>query len=197
MPILDPYLVYDSTTFPPVPGGGVSVTDLPGWQEQDGPERTVFEVISVADDVAGRPMERLRRTSATTFGADGQPLRRRIEILDTGATPLALQPGVACYYQLFSPVFSPTQALGYRDIATPGNAYGLNKTMYDMLPGVHQHFDAVLRPTTAGSDSVPEASVRASGQLRRLLDGGDARIVRRNRRCAVHPGRRGARRHAV
>lgn len=170
LPVPDPYLVYDSTTFPPVPGGGVSVTDLPGWQEQSGAERTVFEVISVADDLGSGPMERMRRTTATTFAADGRPLRRRIDILDTGATPLSLEPGVACYYQLFSPVFSPTQALSYRDIATPGAPHGLNKTMYDMLPGVHQQFDEVLRPTTAGSDSVPEASVRSSGQLRRLLD---------------------------
>ena len=74
----DPYLVYDSAAFPPIPGGGISVIDLPPWEERDGAERIVHEAISVAQDVGGQPLERMRRIVATTYGADGQPLRRRI-----------------------------------------------------------------------------------------------------------------------
>lgn len=165
----DPYLVYDSVAFPPVPGGGVTVTDLPSWETVADGQRTLHEIISVADDVGGRPLERLRRTVETVFGNNGHPLSRRIEILDTGAAPLALEPGVACYYQLFSPAFTATQVPAMRAIATPGTPFGLNKTLYDMLPGVHRQFDVVLRAPSAGSDSIPEAGAR-SGQLRRLLD---------------------------
>ncbi|SFK34163.1 hypothetical protein [Lysobacter sp. cf310] len=165
----DPYLVYDSAAFPPIPGGGISVIDLPAWEERDGAERIVFEAISVAQDIGGQPLERVRRIVATTYGADGQPLRRRIEIVDGGDAPLSLTPGDACYYQLFSAAFDPVEAQRYRAIATPAAPHGLNRTMYDLLPAVHRQFDVNLRPTTPGSEAIPEMAAR-SGQLRRLLD---------------------------
>ncbi|KRD78463.1 hypothetical protein [Lysobacter sp. Root983] len=165
----DPYLVYDSAAFPPTPGGGISVIDLPAWEERDGAERIVFEAISVAQDVGGQPLERVRRIVATSYGADGQPLRRRIEIVDGGDAPLSLTPGDACYYQLFSAAFDPVEAQRHRAIATPAAPHGLNRTMYDLLPAVHRQFDVNLRPTTPGSEAIPEMAAR-SGQLRRLLD---------------------------
>lgn len=165
----DPYLVYDSAAFPPTPGGGISVIDLPAWEERDGAERIVFEAICVAQDVGGQPLERVRRIVATTYGADGQPLRRRIEIVDGGDAPLSLTPGDACYYQLFSAAFDPVEAQRYRAIATPAAPHGLNRTMYDLLPAVHRQFDVNLRPATPGSEAIPEMAAR-SGQLRRLLD---------------------------
>ena len=36
----DPYLVYDSAAFPPIPGGGISVIDLPPWEVREGAERS-------------------------------------------------------------------------------------------------------------------------------------------------------------
>ncbi|WP_158549231.1 two-component regulator propeller domain-containing protein [Lysobacter silvisoli] len=165
----DPYLVYDSAAFPPIPGGGISVIDLPPWEVRDGAERTVHEAVSVAQDVGGEPLERMRRIVATTYGADGQPLRRRIEIVDGGSTPLSLTPGDACYYQLSSPVFDPVEAQRHRAIATPSAPHGLNRSMYDLLPAVHRQFDVNLRPVTPGSNAIPEMAAR-SGQLRRLLD---------------------------
>lgn len=165
----DPYLVYDSAAFPPIPGGGISVIDLPPWEERDGAERIVHEAISVAQDVGGQPLERMRRIVATTYGADGQPLRRRIEIVDGGDAPLSLTPGDACYYQLFSAAFDPVEAQRYRAIATPAAPHGLNRSMYDLLPAVHRQFDVNLRPVTPGSEAIPEMAAR-SGQLRRLLD---------------------------
>ena len=165
----DPYLVYDSAAFPPIPGGGTSVVDLPSWEEQRNGERIVHEAICVADEVGGQPIERLRRIVSTTYGADGQPMHRRIEIVDGGDAPLSLEPGVACYYHLASPAFAPADAARHRAVATPAAPHGLNRTMYDLLPSVHRQHDVQLRPATTGSDVVPEMAAR-SGQLRRLLD---------------------------
>lgn len=165
----DPYLVYDSAAFPPVPGGGISVIDLPPWEVSGSGDRTVHEAISVAQDIGGQPQERMRRVVATTYGADGQPVRRRIEIIDGGDAPLSLAPGEACYYQLSSPAFDPVEARRHRAIATPAAPHGLNRTMYDLLPSVHRQFDVNLRPVTPGSEAIPEMAAR-SGQLRRLLD---------------------------
>ena len=168
-PAPDPCLVYDSAAFPPAPAPGTSVTDLAPWEERDGDGRTVYEAVSVAQDVGGRMLERLRRIIATTYGADGHALWRSIEIIDGGESPLSLTPGDPCYYQLSSPAFDPVEARRHRAIATPAAPHGLNRVMYDLLPAVHRRFDVQERPATPGSDAIPEMAPR-SGQLRRLLD---------------------------
>lgn len=169
LPAPDPYLVYDSASFPPVPAPGLMVTELPLREDRADGLLTVTETTSVADDVGGRPLERLRRTLRTVYDADGQALQRQVEIIDSGSTPLSLEPGTACYYQLSSPVFTPLELAAQRAIATPGTPHGLNRTLYEMLPAVHRQFDVALRPATPGSDSIPEMAGR-SGQMRRLLD---------------------------
>lgn len=162
----DPFLVYDSTTFPP--GPPAVATDLPGWetQEEDG-RRTAWSVISVARPLAGRLVETARRTVATTFGPDGAALRQRVEVLDVGGTPGALVPRRTYYYQLFG---APLPEGGApRATATATEGYGLNKVLYDSLPEVYRRHDVVTRRPGPGSDTVPEASARG-GQLRRFLD---------------------------
>jgi hypothetical protein len=45
----DPYLVYDSTAFPPAPvAGGISITDLDSWEVIQNGQHTVFAPVSVA-----------------------------------------------------------------------------------------------------------------------------------------------------
>src|SRR6185436_14057723 len=45
---VDPFLVYDSGRFPPVPDAQTVVADLPGWQTRDAVSKTVVAVVSVA-----------------------------------------------------------------------------------------------------------------------------------------------------
>lgn len=170
LPAPDPYLVYDSHAFPPPPAPGQSITDLPPLEAWDDGLLRVTEAISVADDVGGRPLERMRRITCTAYDVDGQALWRRVEIVDGGSLPLSLVPGVACYYQLFSPALGPLDVPRVRGVATPGAPHGLNRAMYEQLPAVHRQFDVRLRPSGPGSDSIPEALSNASGQLRRLVD---------------------------
>ena len=162
----DPYLVYDSTTFPE--GPPAVATDLPGWEtrEADG-RRTLWSVISVARPLSGRMVETSRRTVATTFGPDGAALRQRVEVLDVGGVPGALMPRRTYYYQLFGAPLSEGETL--RATATATEGYGLNKVLYDSLPEVYRRHDVVTRLPGPGSDTVPEASARG-GQLRRFLD---------------------------
>ena len=167
----DPYLVYDSTTFPPAPGGGVSVTDLASWEVNTNGLRTVYEPVSVAIAVGGRNVEILRRTTATQYDSNGLAVSQRVEILETGKAPGDLQPSTVYYYQLFSLNLPVTgdDAQPYRSSAMVTDSYGLNRMLYNSLPEVYRRHDVQTRPSTTGSTSVPELST-ASGQLRRFID---------------------------
>ncbi len=167
----DPYVVYDSAAFPPAPAPATTVTDLPTREESIDGELHLVEAISVADDTGGGQwLERLRRTQRTVDDAEGLALRREVEIIDSGPTPLALEPGVACYYQLFSPLFGATDVARSRAVATPAAPHGLNRWMYDQLPAVHRQHDVRLRAPEPGTDFLPESTRGRFGQLRRLLD---------------------------
>ena len=168
----DPYLVYDSTTFPPAPiPGALTVTDLPSWQIAQNSSLTVFEPVSVAISVGGRLIEVLRRTIGTTYDASGTPVQQHVEILDTGQSPGALLASTVYYYQLFS-LNLPTSGADagpYRSSALVTDTYGLNRTLYESLPEIYRRHDVQTRPTTPGGDSVPEQASRF-GQLRRFTD---------------------------
>ncbi len=168
----DPYLVYDSTSFPPAPiPGALSVTDLPSWQKNWNGSLTVFEPVSVAVFAGGRMVEVLRRTIGTTYNSSGIPVQQRVEILDTGQYPGNLQANTTYYYQVFSlnlPASGDT-AQPYRSSAMVTDTYGLNRTLYDSLPEIYRRHDVQTRPITPGVDSVPEQAPRF-GQLRRFVD---------------------------
>ncbi len=167
----DPYLVYDSTTFPPAPGGGVTVTDLDSWEVNTNGSRTVYEPVSVAIAVGGRSVEILRRTTATQYDSNGLAVSQRVEILETGSAPGDLQPNTVYYYQLFSLNLPQAgdDAKPYRSSAMVTDSYGLNRMLYNSLPEVYRRHDVQTRPGATGSGSVPELST-ASGQLRRFID---------------------------
>jgi phage tail-like protein len=164
----DPYLVYDSATFPPAPLPAVlEVRDLPDRELVDDAQRVTERTITVADITAGQPREVLRRTVRTVFSPDRRALRQEVELLDVAG---ALAPGVPSYYELDSPEL-PTDAdrAAYRATATPGETYGLNRTLYELIPAIHRRHDTVRRRPDAGTGLVPEATA-GGGQLRRLID---------------------------
>jgi len=170
----DPYLLYASSAFPPASAPpALFVTELDGWNVRAASgEETVYEALSLARPVNGQPVEFLRVTTSTTFDISGLPVHRRVEVLDyggtTGAPNDSLTPGVMQYYQL-TRVGAPPGEPPLRAFASPGDSYGLNRSLYESLPEVYRRHDVTLRPTTAGSDSVPEMIGRV-GQLRRFLD---------------------------
>jgi len=169
--IADPWVVYDSATFPPAPDATVQVADLPGWETREGAERTVWASVTVARPVAGgRLLEVLRRTEATVYSAADTVLRRRVELLDNGPSAFSLEPGTTYYYQMWSPAFAAdADPWPHRATATPGDAFGLNRRLYDALPAVYKRHDVLTRTPSPGAETVPEASP-AAGQLRRFID---------------------------
>ena len=171
----DPFLVYDSNAFPPA---GATAADLPGWEERAGEFRIVYAVETVSRVVNGQAIETLRRTTATTLDDSGTPLKRHVEILDSGsfeegADPSAargLVPGKTYYYQIFSPLIAgETDVRRYRAVATAAQTHGMGRALYESLPNIHRRHDVQTRPPTPGAESVPEATPNA-GQLRRFMD---------------------------
>ncbi len=164
-------LVYNSALFPPAPAPGVYVSDLPGWQVSDNGRQKIYDAISVATDVGdGQKMEILRRTQATIYDAPGAPVARRVELIELGGAPGALKPGVAYYYQLFSPSLPPgADMTPYGAETLVGDSFALNRWLYDQLPAIYRRNDTKPGPGVAGAEYVPEA-VQRGGQLRRFVD---------------------------
>jgi phage tail-like protein len=168
----DPYLVYATQLFPPVPvPGALTVTDLDGWQKIIGGERFVFEPISVAIATGGRFVEILRCTTVNIYDLNGIGLRRRVDIIDVGPLPGALLANEVYYYQLFGQALpaSGDAAAPYRDTAMVTDSYGQNRALYNALPEIYRVHDVITGPTVPGVGSVPELAPNF-GQLRRFLD---------------------------
>jgi phage tail-like protein len=161
------FLVYSSTAFPP---SGTILSDLPGWEVREGDNRTVYFAESASRVVGGVAIEVLRRTTATTFDDLGNPLKRRIDILDCGDLRSGLLPDNTYYYQIFSPlVAAATDQRPYRSVATATDTHGMGRQIYESLPSIHRRHDVQTRPVIDEEIAIPEASPNA-GQLRRFLD---------------------------
>ncbi|MFL6120438.1 hypothetical protein [Actinophytocola sp.] len=166
----DPYLVYDSATFPPVPSATLAVADLPDRDRTDGAVRIREQTVTVAELTAAGPREVLRRTERTVFAADRVMLRREVELLDVGGPGGDLEPGVPYYYQLDSPALPDgPERDRFRITATPGEVHGNHRTLYELIPEVYRRHDTVTRLPDAGTGLLPEANT-AGGQLRRFMD---------------------------
>ena len=172
---IDPYTIYDSGAFPPP---GTQAAAVAGWESRDGVNRTVSSVDSAWVDTNGRRVEVLRRTTYTTFGPDGAPLRRRIEVLDSGSRDSRLEPQTTYYYRLAT-VWPGLKIAGDTDAAaTSTDVHGLGRRMYHMLPEIYRRYDVVTRPPTVGAESILEAAAGTEaqgrltrhGQLRRFMD---------------------------
>jgi phage tail-like protein len=160
----DPFLVYDSASFPPA-GTNVSEVDL-GETLAEG-RRTVTTVESVAGDGDGAPVEVLRRTRAVVFDAARNPVRLREEILDVHGRPEGLTPGTTYYYELAGPTL-PGDRDAYRGAATPTEVHRSGRLLYDQLPAILRRHDVTSAPARA-SGAIPEATPE-NGQLRRFVD---------------------------
>jgi phage tail-like protein len=171
----DPFLVYDSRAFPPA---GTTVAELVPWEERVDGGRVVTTVESATGELSGQPVEVLRRTTRTTFDAAGQPVRRRIEILDAGRLPGRLTPGTTYYYQLTAPERRETIDGAGRATATATEGYGLGRQLYEMLPAIHRRHDVVTHAALPATEGMLEAASRldgsgrrsGQGQLRRFVD---------------------------
>lgn len=163
----DATIVYDSTAFPPA---GTVLTEIPGWEVQEGELRRVTIVESAAQLFQGQAVEVRRRTVTTTFDLNHQVLAQHIELLDTGAVPGELFPGTTYYYQITSPVVAATENPAvYRATVTATDSYSLARKFYELIPSVYRRHDVRTRPITPGAETIPEAASR-SGQLRRFVD---------------------------
>lgn len=168
----DPFLLFDSAEFPPQ---GTVAGELPLRERFDEGRRVLTRVTSARRMVGGTAVEALRLTETTTWDAGGQLLSREVVLLDAGGTLGGLVPGTPYYYEISGAALptEPDVALR-RASATPGEAYALGRTMYEMLPAIHHRHDTLVRPAEEGADpavleAIPEALAR-SGQLRRFVD---------------------------
>lgn len=162
----DPFLVYDSSAFPP-PGTEVTEVDLGGRPPEAG-SRSVAAAESAAIAVEGRPAEVLRRTRTTIFDAAGTPTRRREEILDLHGRPFGLEPGTTYYYELTCAALPPLRDQDYRAVATPTEGHRTGRLLHESLPAIHRRHDVAKAPP-GDTGAIPEANGDA-GQLRRFLD---------------------------
>jgi hypothetical protein len=163
----DPYLVYDSVTFPPAPvPGTLEILDLPSWETVEDGLRGSASAISVIAISAGVRQEVLRLVQYLIYGGDGAPVRVRFELLDAGG----LEPRTPYYYEVDDGSAPTDEVIGlYRAMAVPGATHGLNRRFYEMLPEVYKRHDVRLLPPENEFPGVPEASP-AGGQLRRFVD---------------------------
>jgi phage tail-like protein len=169
----DPFLIYDSSAFPPP---NTTAHDLPGWEKREGDSRIVFTVETATRLINELPVEALRRTTATTLAANGTPLRRWVEILDSGNLPHGLVPSQTYYYQIFSPLIdAQTDKRQYLSVATATQTHGMGRAIYESLPHIYRRHDVQTRPLEPEESVIPKESgipeaASEAGQLRRFLD---------------------------
>jgi phage tail-like protein len=161
----DPFLVYDSTAFPPANANVVEI-DLGEAIEQD--VRTVTTAESVSGDVAGVAVEVLRRTRTVRFDANRNPTGYREEILDINGRAEGLDPGTTYYYELVGDALPTEDPDAFRGAATPTEVHRTGRMLYDLLPEIIRRHDVTKAPAW-DTGAVPEATV-GNGQLRRFVD---------------------------
>jgi phage tail-like protein len=170
----DPYLLYDSTAFPPPPvPGTLIVADLPDRDFLDGPLRIRERTTTVVEVIGGRNQEVLRRVVRVVYGPDRTAMRQEIELLDVGGLGTTLQPGETYYYELDSPILPPdTDRALFHVTAMPGEVHGLGRQLYQMIPEMYRRNDTVARVPDPATGLLPEAAAGPSGggQLRRMTD---------------------------
>lgn len=170
-PAGDEFVIFDTAAFP-VPARNVRVTPIDLGTTAEGAGYATTLVDSVARDDLGDSgwREVLRRTTTTSFSADGVALGQRVVVHDFGlgenAERAGLEPGVSYYYELR---WEQEGARKARDSARAGGAYGAGRVLYDQLPEVHRRHDTISRPDVRTAPGLLEAAPR-SGQLRRFLD---------------------------
>lgn len=163
----DPYLVYDSASFPPPPvPGSVSVVDLPGQDWFEGTERLIRRAVSVGAIAGQETREILREIRVSRYDGLGRLIEQRVELVDgTGLPELE-----TLYYELDDGSTPDAQELGrYRGTAVVGKLHGHNRHLWELIPQVYRSRDELRLPDAARIPGVPETRGNG-GQLRRFVD---------------------------
>jgi phage tail-like protein len=163
----DPFVLYDSSSFPPA-GDAARDLDL-GSGREDG-FRYTSSAISVARSIAGQLVEVQRLTLQRYVDDMNNPLRQHVQLLDHDLGETGLLPGTTYYYQLTTTLPGGGSPLVLTAVATAREFLGLGQTMYQSIPSVYRNPDVVTAQPLPGSDFVPEAMVRTTGQLSRFVD---------------------------
>ena len=163
----DPYLVYDSATFPPAPIPGVlTVVDLPDREWFDGGLRQLRSGVSVARVAAGQPEEVMREFRTRTYDPLGHLASLRTELIEAADFP-ELE---TLYYELDDGSAPSTEEIArYRSTAFAGKLHGHNRTLWEQLPEVYRSQDKIQIDAAARIAGVHETGGTA-GQLRRFID---------------------------
>jgi phage tail-like protein len=161
----DPFLVYDSSTFPPA---GTAVVEVDLGERAENGTRTATTAETVSREIDGVAVEVLRRTRTVTFDSARRPTRVREEILDVHDRPAGLEPGTTYYYELSGPVLPEEARELFRTSATPTEVHRSGRMLYDLLPAILRRHDVTTGPD-GGAGALPEAR-RTTGQLRRYMD---------------------------
>jgi phage tail-like protein len=161
----DPFLVYDSSAFPPA-GTNVVEVDLGEAVDQD--VRTVATAESVSRELDDVAVEVLRRTRTVRFDANRNPTGYREEILDVDGSAEGLDPRTTYYYELVGDALPTDDPDAFRAAATPTEVHRSGRMLYDLLPEIIRRHDVAKAPAR-DTGAVPEAAV-GNGQLRRFVD---------------------------
>jgi phage tail-like protein len=161
----DPFLVYDSTKFPPA---GTAVAEVDLGEAVDHGARTVATAQSVTREIDGLLVEVLRRTRTVSFDAARNPVGFREEILDVEDRAEGLEPGTTYYYELVGAALPKDDPDAFRGVATPTEVHRSGRLVYDLLPAILRRHDVTRAPAPA-SLAIPEAAPD-NGQLRRFVD---------------------------
>jgi phage tail-like protein len=161
----DPFVVYDSTAFPPA---GVSVAEVDLGEAVDRGARTVATAQSVTREIDGISVEVLRRTRTVTFDAARNPQSYREEILDVEDRAEGLEPGTTYYYELLGDGLPERGPDAFHAVATPTEVHRSGRMLYDQLPAIIRRHDVTKGPAREAA-AIPEAAPD-NGQLRRFVD---------------------------
>lgn len=163
----DPFIVYDSSHFPPA-GAPAKDIDL-GSGRQNG-ARFSGSAISVARSIGDKPVEVQRLTVWRYVNDLDKPLSQHMQLLDHDLADTGLLPGTTYYYQLTTTLPGASTPLVLTAVATAREFRGLGQTIYRSIPTVYRAPDVVTGQPLPGTDFIPEAAVGTSGQLARFVD---------------------------
>ncbi len=163
----DLFILYDSSAFPPA-GDAAEEIDL-GSGRRSG-VRFTSSAISVARSIAGKLVEVQRLTVWRYVDDAGNPLSQHVQLLDHDLEDTGLLPDTTYYYQLTTTLPGATSPLVLTAVGTAREFLGLGQTVYRSIPSVYRAPDVVTGQPLTGTDFIPEAAVRTSGQLARFVD---------------------------
>lgn len=163
----DPYLLYDSASFPPAPIPGLlTVIDLPDREWFETGERHVRTTVSVAEIVNGEPNEVMREQRTRIHDAQGRLARLDITLIAAADFPEQTM----LYFELDDSSAPTAEEIGrYRATARVGALHGHNRSLWELLPDIYRSRDSAPLPDSARFPGVHETS-GSGGQLRRFID---------------------------